>query len=430
MSERSTAGTALREPDAVPPVVTVIVPTYNERDNVVPLLERLADAVGALPVEVLFVDDSTDDTPDVVLAAARTARLPVRLLHREGAQRVGGLGGAVLAGLRSTQAEWAVVMDGDLQHPPEVLPDMLRTAAHERADVVVASRYVRGGSATGLANGWRRRVSTGAAGVARALFPRRLRQCSDPMSGYFLVRREAVDLDRLRPDGFKILLEILARGSGLRVGEVPFSFATRHAGDSKADLRQGLVYARHLLRLRTDGVLARLAAFLLIGATGVLPNLATMAALLMAGVHYAPAVAISTVVAATWNFVLTDSLLFRSRRSRPTHERWLAYLGLSVVDIVLRVPVVAVLVEGAQVAVLPATVASIVLAGVLRFLAVDRWLYRHSAAVEVEAATSPEAGSGAQEWPDPASGTVRAGATPERGSRGHAVLLEVVQRAA
>jgi len=409
MSEQSTA-TGVMDLDRTDAVVTVIVPTYNERDNVAPLLERLAAAVGAMPVEVLFVDDSTDDTPQVVLEAARHSRLSVRLLHRSGAERVGGLGGAVLAGLRDSRAEWAVVMDGDLQHPPEVVPELLRTALVDRADVVVASRYVPGGSNHGLADGWRRRVSTGAGGVAKALFPRRLQDCTDPMSGFFLVRRDAVDLHRLRPDGFKILLEILARGSALRVGEVPFDFATRHAGDSKADLRQGIVYARHLLRLRTGGVLARLAGFLLIGATGVLPNLLTMALLLAVGVHYLSAVAVSTVVAATWNFVLTDTLLFRTRRTRPTHERWLAYLGLSVVDIVLRVPVVAVMVEVAGAGVMTATLASIVLAGVLRFLVVDRWLYRH---------TSGNAGSPLQE------ATVEP--TPDAG--GHAALSLAVQRA-
>jgi dolichol-phosphate mannosyltransferase len=224
----------------------------------------------------------------------------------------------------------------------------------------------------------RRLVSQGATALAKVAFPVRLRGCSDPMSGFFLVRREAVDPDVLRPDGFKILLEILGRHRRLRMAEVPFTFGERHAGDSKARLSQGLVYLRHLARLRIAAGVARFGAFLLVGASGVLPNVLVTALLLRAGVHYALATAAATAVAATWNFVVADTLVFRNRRSRRPHHRWLGYLGLGAADIVVRIPVVALLVEGARMSPLPASLASIVLAGLLRFLVVDRWLYPHS----------------------------------------------------
>ena len=359
--------------------LTVVVPTYNERDNMPPLIARLGAALTGVPARVLVVDDSDDGTADVVRELAPSALVQVDVLHRPLGERVGGLGGAVAAGLRAADSDYVVVLDGDLQHPPEVVPELLRRALEADADVVVASRYIPGGSGEGLAGLSRRLVSQGATALAKVAFPLRLRGCSDPMSGFFLVRRDAVDPDVLRPDGFKILLEILGRHRRLRVAEVPFTFGERYAGDSKARLSQGLIYLRHLSRLRVAAGVARFGAFLLVGASGVVPNVLVTALLLRAGVHYAFATAGATAVAATWNFVVADTLVFRARRSRRTHHRWLGYLGLGAADIVVRIPVVAILVEGARMAPLLASVASIVLAGLLRFRVVDRWLYPHPA---------------------------------------------------
>jgi dolichol-phosphate mannosyltransferase len=373
--------------------LTVVVPTYNERDNMAPLIARLDAALAGVPARVLVVDDSDDGTAEVVRALAASAMIEVGVLHRGPGERIGGLGGAVAAGLRAADTDYVVVLDGDLQHPPEVVPQLLNQALEADADVVVASRYIPGGSGEGLAGLRRRLVSQGATALAKVAFPMRLRGCSDPMSGFFLVRREAVDPDALRPDGFKILLEILGRHRRLRLAEVPFTFGERHAGDSKAHLSQGLVYLRHLARLRMAAGVARFGAFLLVGASGVVPNLLVTALLLGAGVHYALATAAATAVAASWNFVVADTLVFRARRSRRTHHRWLGYLGLGAADIVVRIPVVALLVEAAAMAPLAASVASIVLAGLLRFLIVDRWLYPHPApAVSAGIPAAPAAG--------------------------------------
>jgi dolichol-phosphate mannosyltransferase len=350
---------------------------------------------------VLVVDDSDDDTAEVVRSLAPSTLVPVDVLHRPVGERSGGLGGAVLAGLRASDSQYVVVIDGDLQHPPELVPQLLYRAMDARADVVVASRYIEGGSGEGLAGLRRRLVSQGATALAKTAFPVRLRGCSDPMSGFFLVRREALDPDALRPDGFKILLEILGRHRRLRIAEVPFTFGERHAGDSKARLSQGLVYLRHLARLRIAAGVARFGAFLLVGASGLVPNLLVTALLLGAGVHYALATGAATAVAASWNFVVADTLVFRDRRSRRIHHRWLGYLGLGAADIAVRVPIVALLVEFAQVAPLPASVASIVVAGLLRFLVVDRWLYPHTAPASAGTPAAPAAGAIAGHLPLP-----------------------------
>jgi glycosyltransferase involved in cell wall biosynthesis len=355
--------------------VTVLVPTRNEAGNVAPLLTRLGAALRGVDAEVLFVDDSDDDTPAEVLRTGKLSALPVRLLHRVGDERRGGLGGAVHAGLRASSGRWVVVMDGDLQHPPETVPELLRAGTD--ADVVVASRHVGGGSNQGL-GGWSRvAVSGSATTLAKLAFPRCLHGTSDPMSGFFAVRREALDLAALRPDGFKILLEVLVRSGKLRVAEVGFTFADRLNGESKASFREGLRYLRALARLRASTKRARALAFAAVGASGIVVNLALV--LLLAsglGLHYLWAAALATQGSSTWNSLLTEHLVFADRaepggRRQRLVRSWL----LNNAALLLRLPLLALLVDGAQMAVLPATFITLLAAFAGRFSVTDRLIY-------------------------------------------------------
>lgn len=237
--------------DTSVPELTVVVPTRDERDNISPLLKRLDRVCPQLHLEVLFVDDSADDTPHVIRELAGRSSRAVNVMHRPEQDRNGGLGGAVLAGLTVARSEWVCVMDADLQHPPELLEPLFDEARRSNADVIVASRHCPGGD-VGDFSASRAALSRGSVLLARAMFPRRLRGISDPMSGFFLVRRAAVDLNALRPRGFKVLLEILLCGRRLATSEVPFRFGERHAGDSKASLREGARYLRRLIELRAS----------------------------------------------------------------------------------------------------------------------------------------------------------------------------------
>lgn len=251
-SQQSASVSAPRAPNrslASVPELTVVVPTRDERDNISPLLERLEKASRARRLEVIFVDDSTDDTAHVIGELAERLRTPVKLIHRPPDQRDGGLGGAVLAGLKEARAEFVCVMDADLQHPPELLGALLDEARSSQADLVLASRYCPGGN-MGEFSTLRKALSRSSALVARAMFPVRLRGVSDPMSGFFLVRRTAIEARPLRPRGFKILLEILLCGGRLHTSEVAFRFGERHAGESKASVREGARYLRRLIELR------------------------------------------------------------------------------------------------------------------------------------------------------------------------------------
>jgi dolichol-phosphate mannosyltransferase len=229
--------------------VSLIVPTRNEAGNISELLVRLGRLPAGALGQVIFVDDSDDDTPAAIAYLAPSVDFSVDVVHREPGHRDGGLSGAVLEGFRRARGDWLAVMDADLQHPPEVLADLFAATASEGADIVCATRNVGGGGRDGLGTA-RDLISKTFTSVARQVFPRRLRGVSDPMSGFFLVRRSAIDLDALHPTGFKILLEILVRTPGLRRAEVAYEFAPRHAGDSKASLREGVIYLRHLTRLR------------------------------------------------------------------------------------------------------------------------------------------------------------------------------------
>jgi len=230
--------------------VSLIVPTRNEAENISELLVRLDRLPAGVLGEVVFVDDSEDDTPAAIAYLAPSVDFPVAVVHREPGMRVGGLSGAVVEGFRRARGDWVAVMDADLQHPPEVLADLLATAESGGADIVCATRNVGDGGGRAGLNTARDLISKSFTTFAHRVFPRRLRGVSDPMSGFFMVRRAAINPEALRPTGFKILLEILVRTPGLRRAEVGYEFAARYAGDSKASLKEGVVYLRHLARLR------------------------------------------------------------------------------------------------------------------------------------------------------------------------------------
>ncbi|POX51525.1 dolichol-phosphate mannosyltransferase [Streptomyces sp. Ru71] len=358
-----------------PGAVTIVVPTFNESANVRQLLHRITESVPArLPCEVLFVDDSTDDTPQVISDAAKDCPFPVTVLHRD--EPEGGLGGAVVEGIKAAGSDWIVVMDGDCQHPPQLVPELVATGERTGAELVVASRYTDGGSRAGLAGGYRIAVSRASTWLAKGLFPRRLRGISDPMSGFFAIRRESVTADVLKPLGYKILIELAVRSRPHPVAEVPFVFEERYAGRSKSTAREGLRFLRHLAGLRADAPVARMIGFGLIGASGFVPNLAGLWALTALGVHYVPAEIIANQFGVAWNFLLIEQLLFRDRRG---HRRWWDRLGrfalLANADLVLRIPLIALFVRHLGMGALAATALALVTTFVLRFLGTEALVY-------------------------------------------------------
>jgi dolichol-phosphate mannosyltransferase len=359
--------------------LSVIVPTYNEAPNVAALVKRIQLATAGLSTELIFVDDSTDDTARVIEQAAREASIGVRLIRRPAPD--GGLAGAVVVGLLAASSDWCVVMDGDLQHPPELIPALLISGREQDADVVVASRYIKGGSSGGLSGGIRHVVSSAATILTRAMFPRRLRDCTDPMTGFFALRTSSIDLAELRPRGFKILLEILARNT-LRVTEEPFVFGDRIAGESKASLREGLRFIIQLAALR----FGRLSSFAVIGALGAVANIAIMAALQSIGTWYLLAAIIAALTTIAGNFLLQERFVFHDLRAEGRNV-WLRFaqsMAFNLSETAVRTLLLWVLVETTIIPSLVAQAGLIAVGFVLRFIYHSRIVYKPTRTTSID----------------------------------------------
>ena len=294
--------------------LAIVVPTFKERANVVPVLEALDRCLQGIVYEVIFVDDdSPDGTAAVVREIART-NPRVRVLQRIGRR---GLASACLEGMMATPAPYVAVMDGDLQHDEGILPAMLEKIRNEKLDLVVATRNAEGG---GMGEFSRRRVWLSNLG-------RRLSQSvshtnlSDPMSGFFMLDRRFLEevVHSASGVGFKILLDLVASSRHpVRFGEVPYTFRKRIHGTSKLDILVGLEYLQLLLdKAVGDLIPPRFIIFSMVGAGGLVLSLGLLYLLLSFGkVQFLTAQAITTFVAMTANFFLNNSTTYRDRRLR------------------------------------------------------------------------------------------------------------------
>ncbi len=233
------------------PTATLVVPTRNEARNIDEFVGRTCAAMAGRQVhwDIVFADDSDDDTPHRIADLAAHGR-PVRCHHRPVGERVNSIAGAILSALTTIDAEIVVVIDADLQHPPEILPAMIGPLGAGVADFVIGSRYLPGGSAVGLDSRWRRFASRAAGTTTRLLLPG-LRACTDLSSGLFAFRPAQVPTDQMVDSAFKFLPEALVRSRPSVVAEIPYVFEHRHDGLSKARFRDGITLARQLLVMRS-----------------------------------------------------------------------------------------------------------------------------------------------------------------------------------
>lgn len=294
--------------------LAIVVPTFNERANIPVLLDRLAAVLTGVSYEVIVVDDdSTDRTWEAVRGVAAYQQR-VRVIRRVGRR---GLASACLEGMMSTAAPYIAVMDGDLQHDETILPQMLDTAMKESMDFVVASRNITGASMGGFAKD-RVRLSNLGLKLARLILPA---DVTDPMSGFFLVDRRFIDdvIYDTSGVGFKILLDLLASAKRpVRIAEVPYTFRTREAGESKLDFAVGLEYLYLLLdKMLGHLIPLRFILFALVGAVGVILHLGTLAVLYrQAHLTFMNAQVAATVVSMTFNYLLNNLVTYRDARLR------------------------------------------------------------------------------------------------------------------
>jgi dolichol-phosphate mannosyltransferase len=299
---------------ATPPELAVIVPTLNERDNIEPLLARLREVLAGIAWEVVFVDDDSQDGTAELLLRLQSTMPRVRVIRRIGRR---GLSSACIEGMLSTAAPFLAVIDADLQHDEHILPRMLEALRERDLDIVVGSRFSSGGS-VGTFSGRRVLLSRLGTLLSRIVSHADL---SDPMSGYFVLRRAFFEKTkrRLSGQGFKILLDLFASAPRpVRFAEVPFTFRPRHRGESKLDTLVMLEY----VTLLSDKLLGpyfptRFVMFVLVGLFGVVVHLAVLGLahkILLVSFYYSQVVA--TFTAMTVNFNLNNLLTYRDRRLR------------------------------------------------------------------------------------------------------------------
>jgi dolichol-phosphate mannosyltransferase len=294
------------------PELTIVVPTFKEHDNIVPLLDRLDAVLAGIAWEAIFVDDdSPDGTANAVRAAARRDTR-VRCIQRIGRR---GLAGACIEGILASAAPFVAVMDADLQHDEAILPQMLEALRGESCDVVVGSRYVAGGG-VGEWSAERRRASSLATRLAHLVTKTDI---ADPMSGFFMLRRTVFErvMRGLSTQGFKILLDILATAeTPLRIKEVPYQFRPRVAGESKLDTLVAWEFAMLLAdKLVGHVVPVRFLLFAFIGGLGVFVHMGTLAAgLKLGGLSFVAAQTTAAIVAMTVNFFLNNVFTYADRR--------------------------------------------------------------------------------------------------------------------
>jgi dolichol-phosphate mannosyltransferase len=294
------------------PQVSVVVPTFNERDNVTVLYRRLAATLAGIAWEVVFVDDnSPDGTWEVVRGLARQDQR-VRCIRRIGRR---GLSGACIEGILASSAPYAAVIDADLQHDEAQLPKMAALLQSGEAELVVGSRYIEGGSADSF-----NKQRAGASAFATEIARRALRiELKDPMSGFFMIRRDRFEqlAPQLSTQGFKILLDIVATAQGaLRTVEIPYTFGSRQHGESKLDSMVALDFLGLVLaKLTHDVVSLRFLMFGMVGALGLVVHLVTLfVALEIFGAPFPEAQATGALVAMTSNFILNNFLTYRDQR--------------------------------------------------------------------------------------------------------------------
>ncbi|MFT3731087.1 MAG: glycosyltransferase family 2 protein [Hyphomicrobium sp.] len=297
------------------PALSIVVPTFNEVANVPLLVDKIRAVFPDQNWEIVFVDDdSTDGTEQVLHGLCRKYPF-IRSLRRIGRR---GLSSAVVEGILSTSAPFVAVMDGDLQHDERLLPAMLAELQSDKADLVVGSRYLQGGS-TGEWDASRVRMSRIATYLSGLITDA---QCTDPMSGFFMIRRTTFDgaVRQLSGQGFKILLDIMASSpTPPRLKELPYTFGIREHGESKLNSVIALEYINLILdKLVGRWIPVRFIMFSLVGGLGVFVHMSVLTVLHFLGEPFVYSQSLATVAAMTFNFFLNNILTYRDKRLKGT----------------------------------------------------------------------------------------------------------------
>lgn len=292
------------------PLLSIVIPTYRERDNIEVLFKEIREKISTKDYEIVLVDDNSPDyTWAEALKHIDSRDVVVRRINMR------GLSSAIIDGILFSLSIYAVVMDADLQHPPEAVNTMVAKLSKCDYDIIIGSRYTQGGGIAGWSK-TRLFISRSATLIAKIMLPS-VRKISDPMSGFFMVKRDLVKSNRekLNPLGFKILLEILEKCRPSRVAEIPYVFRPRLRGESKLGAKTVIAYLIHVLKLSGW----RPIKFITVGASGAIVNLLVLwlisiAIPVLAYELFAVGSAIAIEMSIIYNFILHEVWTFKDRR--------------------------------------------------------------------------------------------------------------------
>lgn len=376
--------------------LSIVLPTYNESQNIVRMLDSIAETLSPYTTaEIIVVDDnSPDGTAEIASLHAKNIsnrknnnnKLHVEIIRREGKF---GLSSAIVAGVESATGDLLVVMDGDFSHPPQVIPSIIEALQDSDCDIVVASRYIKGGSIIG----WpfkRRLMSKGATKIAQYGLGIEVK---DPVSGFFAFRRDIIDGVKLDAIGYKMLLEILVKTKGARVKEVPYTFTNRSVGKSKFDKWVMFDYLRAVMRLYRYGksmrqkerrtsvrFLSKAGRFYTVGASGLLVNYVAslLFSALAPNIWYLYSTILGILISMTSNFFLNKLWTFEDREFnvKETGIQFGKFIGFSSLGAIIQLLLVYALVENYNMEYPLSLILAVAAASVGNFLLNKKWTFK------------------------------------------------------
>ena len=370
--------------------VSVIIPTFNESENICNVLKSIKDFLPKIDIEAIVVDDNSPDgtgkiVEDYIQSMKNIAGYSISVIHRKAKE---GLSSAILDGLRNSNGDTIVVMDSDLSHPPQIIPKMLETLKQTQCDIVVASRYVTGGTI----QGWpfkRKLMSKFATLIAKKGLGV---SANDPMSGFFVFKRKITEGLKFDAIGYKILLELLVKTKGVKVEEVPYTFTDRKFGTSKLDSSIIFDYCKSVWKLYKYGRLARkeekrtsvkflskAARFFTVGATGLGVNY--LASLLFSSsldMWYIHSTILGIIFSISSNFILNKYWTFEDRDFTPkrTVIQYGKFVGFSSIGALIQLGMVYHLVDGLSLSYPIALVLAVGTAAFSNFVLNKKWTFK------------------------------------------------------
>jgi dolichol-phosphate mannosyltransferase len=373
--------------------LSVIIPTFNESQNILKMLESVGENLPAgHRAEIIIVDDnSPDGTGEIAEEYARQIRKEKKLYSLEVIHRPNkmGLSSAILKGIRSSTGSIVVVMDGDFSHPPMTIPRLIDELRDNHCDIVIASRYIRGGSVAGWPFG-RRVMSKGATKIAQYGLGINIK---DPMSGFFAFRRQIIENIEFDALGYKMLLEVLVKTKGVKVKEIPYTFTNRKIGSSKLDASVAYDYFKAVWRLYRYGksvrerenrasvrFLSKAGRFYSVGASGFAINyiVSFLFTNVLSNLWYIHATIIGILFSISSNFFLNKSWTFEDRdfSFKKTVTQYGLFAGFSAGGAVIQLAMVYLLVEAYHASYTLSLVLAVGCASVGNFILNKKWTFK------------------------------------------------------